>query len=225
MGNAIGQMLPMAVGVSLSPLPIVAVVFMLVTPRGRVNGPAFIAGWLIGLAIVGTIMLSLAGGAGATDHGEPATWVDAIKLALGVLLLLVGVRQWRGRLREGEEAATPRWMGALDTFGPVKALGAGVLLSGLNPKNLLLTIAGATAIAQTGIAIGQQIVVYVIFVLIAAIGVGAPVVLYFALGERSRQLLDSLKTWMARNNAAIMAVLFLIFGVKLIGDAISGLTT
>lgn len=225
MGNAIGQMLPMAVGVSLSPLPIVAVVFMLVTPRGRVNGPAFIAGWLIGLAIVGTIVLSLAGGAGATDHGEPATWVDAIKLALGVLLLLVGVRQWRGRLREGEEAATPRWMGALDTFGPVKALGAGVLLSGLNPKNLLLTIAGATAIAQTGIAIGQQIVVYVIFVLIAAIGVGAPVVLYFALGERSRQLLDSLKTWMARNNAAIMAVLFLIFGVKLIGDAISGLTT
>lgn len=225
MGNAIGQMLPMAVGVSLSPLPIVAVVFMLVTPRGRVNGPAFIAGWLIGLAIVGTIMLSLAGGAGATDHGEPATWVDAIKLALGVLLLLVGVRQWRGRLREGEEAATPRWMGALDTFGPVKTLGAGVLLSGLNPKNLLLTIAGATAIAQTGIAIGQQIVVYVIFVLIAAIGVGAPVVLYFALGERSRQLLDSLKTWMARNNAAIMAVLFLIFGVKLIGDAISGLTT
>lgn len=224
MGNAIGQMLPMAVGVSLSPLPIVAVVFMLVTPRGRVNGPAFIAGWLIGLAIVGTIMLSLAGGAGATDHGEPATWVDAIKLALGVLLLLVGVRQWRGRLREGEEAATPRWMGALDTFGPVKALGAGVLLSGLNPKNLLLTIAGATAIVQTGIAIGPQIVVYVIFILIAAVG-SAPVVLYFALGERSRRLLDSLKTWMAPNNAAIMAVLFLIFGVKLIGDAISDLTT
>jgi threonine/homoserine/homoserine lactone efflux protein len=225
MGNAIGQMLPMAVGVSLSPLPIVAVVLMLVTPRGRANGPAFVAGWLLGLAIVGTIVLSLAGGAVATDHGKPATWVDALKLALGVLLLLVGVRQWRGRLREGEEAATPRWMGALDTFSPVKALSAGVLLSGLNPKNLLLTIAGATAIAQTGIAIGQQIVVYVIFVLIAAVGVGAPVLLYFALGERSRQLLDSLKTWMARNNAAIMAVLFLIFGVKLIGDAISGLTT
>lgn len=225
MGNAIGQMLPMAVGVALSPLPIVAVVLMLVTPRGRVNGPAFVAGWLIGLAIVGTIMLSLAGGAGATDHGEPATWVDALKLALGVLLLLVGVRQWRGRPREGEEVATPKWMGALDTFTPVKALGAGVLLSALNPKNLLLTVAGATAIAQTGIAIGQQIVVYVIFVLIAAVGVGAPVVLYFALGDRSHQLLDSLKNWMARNNAAIMAVLFLIFGVKLIGDAITGLTT
>lgn len=116
-------------------------------------------------------------------------------------------------------------MGALDTFTPVKAFGAGVLLSGLNPKNLLLTIAGATAIVQTGIAIGPQIVVYVIFVLIAAVGVGAPVVLYFALGERSRRLLDSMKTWMARNNAAIMTVLFLIFGVKLIGDAISDLTT
>jgi hypothetical protein len=29
---------------------------------------------------------------------------------------------------------------------------------------------------------------------------------------------------MAQNNAAIMAVLFVILGVKLIGDAISGLT-
>jgi Sap, sulfolipid-1-addressing protein len=65
----------------------------------------------------------------------------------------------------------------------------------------------------------------VVFVLIAAVGVGAPVVLYLALGDRSRQLLDSMKNWMARNNAAIMAVLFLIFGVKLVGDAISGLTT
>lgn len=103
------------------------------------------------------IMLSLAGAAGATDRGEPATWVDALKLALGVLLLLVGVRQWHGRPREAEEVATPKWTGALDTFTSVKAFGAGVLLSGLNPKNLLRTIAGATAIVQTGIAIGSQI--------------------------------------------------------------------
>ena len=43
MGQAIGEVLPLAVGVALSPLPIVAVVLMLVTVRAKVNGPAFIS--------------------------------------------------------------------------------------------------------------------------------------------------------------------------------------
>jgi threonine/homoserine/homoserine lactone efflux protein len=225
MGNAIGQMLPSAVGVAVSPLPIVAVVLMLVSARGRVNGPVFVAGWIVGLAIVGAIVLSIAGGADATDEGEPATWVDVVELVLGILLLLVALKQWRGRPHEGEEAPVPKWMGALEAFTPPKAGGAGVVLSALNPKNLLLAIAGATAIAKTGISTGEQIGAYVVFVAIATVGVAAPVVIYFALGERSRELLDRLKSWMAANNAVIMAVLLLIIGVKLIGDAISGFST
>jgi hypothetical protein len=116
-------------------------------------------------------------------------------------------------------------MGALDGFTPVKAGGAGVVLSALNPKNLLLTIAGAAAIAQTGISTGEQAGAYVVFVAIASIGVGAPVVIAWALGDRSRHILDGLKTWLAHNNAVIMAVLLLIIGVKLIGNAISGFST
>lgn len=221
MGAAIGQVLPTAVGVALSPLPIVAIVLMLVTPRGGANGPVFVVGWLVGLAIVGAIVLLIAGGVGATDHGKPAAWVSALELSLGVLLLVAGLRQWQGRPQEREEVPTPKWMGAIETFTPVKAFGAGGLLLGVNPKNLLLTIAAASTIAQTGISAGQQAIVYAVFMVIATIGVGAPVVLYFALGSRSRQLLDRLKRWMAHNNAAILAVLFLVFGVKLVGDAIS----
>lgn len=223
MGGAIGQVLPTAVGVGISPFPIVAVVLMLVTPRGRANGPAFVLGWLLGLAVVGTIVLSIAGGLGARDHGKPAAWISGLRLALGVLLLLAALRLWRARPREGDdEASTPTWMGALDTFTSVKAFGAGALLAGVNPKNLLLTIAGASVIAQAGITAGQQALVYAVFVLIATIGVGAPVVLYFALGTRSRELLGHVKRWMAEHNAAIQAVLLVVFGVKLIGDAISG---
>ena len=42
------------------------------------------------------------------------------------------------------------------------------------------------------------------------------------LGERAGPILDGLKTWMARNNAVIMAVLCLVIGAKLVGDAITG---
>jgi hypothetical protein len=64
-----------------------------------------------------------------------------------------------------------------------------------------------------------------VFVLIASIGVATPVFIYFAMGDRSQELLDRLKTWMARNNGVIMAVLLLVIGVKLIGDAISGFSS
>jgi threonine/homoserine/homoserine lactone efflux protein len=225
MGQAIGEFLPSAVGVAISPLPIVAVVLMLVTPRGRTNGPSFVVGWCLGLTVVGAIVLGVAGGANASTNSGPATWVDVLFLVLGVLLILVAVKQFRGRPQGDEEPPTPKWMGALDAFTPVKAGGAGVVLSALNPKNLLLTIAGAAAIAQTGISTGEQVGAYVVFVAIASIGVATPVVISLAMGDRSEHLLDELKTWLARNNAVIMAVLLLIIGVKLIGNAISGLST
>jgi threonine/homoserine/homoserine lactone efflux protein len=220
-GDAIGQMLPAAVGVAISPMPIVAVVLMLVSRRGRTNGPAFVVGWVLSLTLLGAIVLVVSSGAEASDGGDPATWVGVLKLVLGALLLLVGVRQWRGRPRGGERPPPPKWMAALDTFTPVKAAGAGVLLSGLNPKNALLTIGAAAAIAGTGIAGGSQAIAYGLFVVIATVGVGAPVLLSVVLGDRARHLLDGLKDWMGANNAVIMAVLLLVLGVKLIGDGIS----
>ena len=63
------------------------------------------------------------------------------------------------------------------------------------------------------------------FVAVATIGPGAPVAIYFAMGERSKAILDELRSWMAQNNAAIMAVICLLIAAKLIGDGITGLST
>jgi threonine/homoserine/homoserine lactone efflux protein len=114
-------------------------------------------------------------------------------------------------------------MAAIADFTPVKAAGAGVLLSAPNPKNLLLAVAAATAIAATGIPGGEQAVAYAIFTLIGTIGVAAPVFIFFALGDRAPRLLGSLRAWMEHSNAVIMAVLLLVIGAKLIGDGLAGL--
>jgi hypothetical protein len=220
MGEAIGQSLATAVGVALSPVPIIAVILMLTTPRATSNGPAFLVGWLGGLAVVGAVVLLLAGPAtGGTD--DPATWAGWVKLALGLLVLLVAVRQFRGRPGPGEPAAMPRWMGAIDRFGVGRSLGIAAAFSAANPKNLLLAVAGATTIAQTGIPGGQQAAAYAIFAGVASLGVATPVVLYFAMGKRSADVLTRLKEWMSDHNAVIMSVLCLVIGVKLIGDAVS----
>jgi len=221
--DAVGQSLSFAVGVAVSPVPIVGVVLMLGTPRARSNGLAFLLGWLAGIAVVGAIVLVAAGGAGAAENGQAADWVSVLKLILGGLLIAVAVRQWRGRPRPGEEPALPAWMRTIDRFTAPKAGGFGILLSGVNPKNLLLIVGGAAAIAQTGASTGQQAAALAVFAVVATLGTGAPVALYLALGDRSASLLGELKDWMSRNNAAIMAVIALIIAAKLIGDAISAL--
>jgi threonine/homoserine/homoserine lactone efflux protein len=222
-GQAIGQVLSFGVGVTLSPVPIIAVVLMLATPKGRTNGPAFLAGWIFGLAAAGTILLLAASGASASKNGAPADWVSVVKIALGVLLLLLALRQWRGRPRGDADPQLPGWMKKIDTFTPPKASGMAVLLSAVNPKNLLLIVGAAAAIAQTGTSTGDQAVALAVFVILGTIGPGIPVGIYFLMGDRAGTILESLRGWMARENATIMAVLCLIIGAKLIGDAISAL--
>ena len=224
MGQAIGGSLALAIGIALSPLPIIAVVLMLTTRQARVNGPVFVLGWLAGLAVVGAIVLCVAGPSGASNDGEPATWVSWLKIVLGAALLLVAVRQFRGRPKDAGQAALPKWMGMIDTIRPPAAFGLAALLAGANPKNLLLAVGGAASIGQTGISGGQQAIAYAVFALIGTLGVGAPAAIYFAMGERAARILSGLKDWMGQHNAVIMSVLCLVIGAKLIGDAIGGLT-
>jgi threonine/homoserine/homoserine lactone efflux protein len=222
MGEAVGQVLSLGVGVALSPIPIIGVVLMLATPRGRTNGAAFIAGWIAGLSVAGAIVLLVAGGLEPRTEGHPADWVNALKALLGLALLLIAVKQWRDRPRAGDEPRMPTWMRAIDRFTAGRAAALGVALSAINPKNLLLVVGAAAAIAQTEASTGRQVGALAIFVFIGTLGPATPVAIHLAMGERSRRFLDELRDWMSRHNHAIMAVVCLVIAAKLIGDAITG---
>jgi hypothetical protein len=224
MGAAIGEMLPLAIGIAISPLPIIAIILMLITPKARSNGLAFLGGWMLGLAVVGTIVLIVANTAGIATSSGPSQTVSIIKLVLGLLLLVVAWRQFTKRTKPGEDAPLPKWMRALDSFTPGRSVAVGALLSGVNPKNLILTATAAAGIAQSGIGGLQQAVVLILLILIGSIGIIAPVAVYFAMGDKATRVLDGWKTWLAANNATVMMVLFLVFGVTLIGKGISGLS-
>ena len=222
-GQAVGQSLALAVAAAVSPFPVIGIVLMLTSPRARSNGTAFLLGWLVGCAAVGTAVLVLSTGADASDSSGPATWTGIVRIVLGVLLVFLSRKYWRGRPRGGEEAELPGWMAAIDSFTTRRAAGMGFLLSAANPKNLLLTVGGAVAIAQTGISARDQAIAMAIFVAIASAGVGIPFLLHLALGDRAARTLAQAKTWMAMNNDAIMAILLLVIGAKLIGDGIGAL--
>jgi threonine/homoserine/homoserine lactone efflux protein len=224
MGQALGSIVPLAAAVAIFPVPVIAVVLLLASERGRLKGLAFVAAWCVGLAGVGALVLAFAGAADAGAGGEPASWASLLLLGLGLLVLGLAAKQWRGRPRGGDEAATPGWMRSLGDFTVARSAGAGFALSALNPKNVLLTVAAGAEIAQSGLSASPALAVLAVYVLLASAGVLTPLVYVLVRGDRSRQPLDALRGWMARNNAVIMTVLFVLIGAKLIGDAIAGLS-
>jgi hypothetical protein len=220
-GGAIGEMLPLAIGIAISPLAIVAVILILTTPRARTNSLAFLGGWLLALAVVSGVALAATD---AADSGGPRTIVTVLKIALGVLLLILAWRGFRGRPAPGEEAPLPKWMAALDRFTPVRSLAVAALFGGVKPKNLILAATAAAGIAGSGLGGAEQVVVLLLLILVASIGIIAPVAVYFLMDEeKSARVLGGWKTWLVANNSAVMIVLFLVFGVVLLGKGIGGL--
>ena len=100
-----------------------------------------------------------------------------------------------------------------------------MLLAGVNPKNLLLTVAAATGLAQLGLSTADAVGSIVVFVIVGSLTIAIPVVYYLVGGEHARKELDHTKTWLGIHNAAVMAVLFVVFGVDLIAKGLPPLTS
>jgi threonine/homoserine/homoserine lactone efflux protein len=218
MGAAFGAILGQAVGVAISPVPIIAVILMLFSKAARLNSLSFLAGWIIGLLVVGTVVL--ASGVTASD-GAPSTASGWIKLLIGALFLALGVRQWSSRPAHGETASVPAWMAKIDDFTATKAFGVGVLLSAVNPKNLGLTIAAAATIGGSGLSTSGEYIVMLLFVAVASSTVAAPVILNLLLGSKAAATLTTMKEWLTANNATVMSVLFVVLGANVFGAGLS----
>ena len=218
MGSVIGELLPLAIGIAVSPVPIIAVILMLFSPRAGSTSVGFMIGWLLGIVIATGIFTAISGG--LTTGGAPSATSSWIKVVLGLLLFSVGARQWRGRHEPHEP---PKWMAAIDDFTLPKSLGLGFLLAAINPKNLILAAGAGVIIGSAGLSIGSEIGSIAVFTAIAGATVAVPVIAYLVAAEKMRGPLDRLKAWLETNNAAVMGVLILVLGAVLLGKGISGL--
>ena len=222
MAAVIGDLLPLAVGIAISPIPIIAVILMLLSRRATATGTGFLLGWVVGIVLVTVIALALVGEAGNTAGGEPSTLSSVLKLVLGAALILLAGRQWQGRPKEGETGAMPKWMDAIESFSLGRALLLGFGLSAVNPKNLLLSLAAGSTIGAAHLPTGEVVVATVVFTLLACSTVAVPVAGYLAARERMAAPLDRLRTWLTQNNTVVMAVLLVVIGTVLLGEGIAG---
>ena len=221
MGQVIGDILPLAIGVAISPIPIIAAILMLLSPKAKGTSVGFLLGWVAGIVVAVTLFTLLSSVIPATDDTAAKPVQGVIPLLLGAGLLLLALRQWRTRPAPGEQAALPKWMSAIDTMTAGKGFGLGFLLAAVNPKNLLMGAAAGLAIGGAGLDVGADVVAILVFTLVAACSVAVPVIAYLVASQRMGGPLESLRSWLVQNNATVMAVLLLVIGVVLIGKGIA----
>jgi Sap, sulfolipid-1-addressing protein len=220
MGEAIGAVLAFAVGVGLSPIPLIAIVLMLFTARARPNGLAFLLAWLAGLGAVFTVLYLLSDPLDLGTDDAATEGVAWLKVGLGVLLLMAAARKWHRRPAPGEPGTVPGWMAGLGGVGPARAAGIGLLLA-VNPKNLLLGVGAATNLAALAATGGEAVAAGVAFVLVGSAGVIAAVVYERVGGAAARTRLDDAKGWLMANSATVLMVLYVVFGAVLISEGLA----
>jgi threonine/homoserine/homoserine lactone efflux protein len=208
---ALGDVLPLAAAIALSPFPVIPAILLLFTPRPRASGVGFLAGWATGIA--GTAVLVAALAAVVEGGDQPPAWAAPTRIVLGVALLALGVRQWIGRR---EAKGTPAWMAALEDTTPAQAVKLGLLLSAANPKIVLLAAAAGVGIGAADLPPARVVLVILLFTVLASVTVTLPMVVHAVGGDRALAPLGRARAWLEANNAAVLAVVFVVIGAVLL---------
>ena len=219
---AIGEMLPVATAIALTPLNVIAMVLILGGPRGRVGGPALLLGWLAALSSVTAVAVLLV--EKASEGGRASSpFVPWLQLALCLLLFWAALRLWQGRPKGDADPATPKWVASIAEVRPARALVLGATMCLANPKIIALVLAGMTSLAYLPLSTGQIAAVAAIFLLLGSSPMIVLVLAHAFGGDGTAARIQGLKTFMLRNNNVIMMVVFAVLGVSVFGKGISGL--
>ena len=211
-----GEMLALAGGIAFSPIPIAAVILILMTPQGRRNSLAFVIGWLLGLSALLLSVILVVGRIDAAG-GPRFPWIGpSLQVLFGLFLWSLAFRIWRSRPRSEESEKTPVWMEKLDQFGWAKSLSLAVVLGVANLKNLPITVQAGILVSR-GPDWGEgRWWLILLFLAVGLLGVGAPLVVATLFPRRSDQVLRAWRRWLCRHNALVLTCLFSGIGAMLL---------
>ena len=213
-----------ALGVAASPLPIVAVLVMLLSRRAAVGSIAMASAWVLGNVVAITIAINFASRlegpvAGTRPSGRGSHHRAARGRARHHRMALT---PWA--VRSPEPQAPPRWVAAVDGFSPAGGAFVAFTNATTSPKNLALALSAGLAIQSIRRPAGE-LTGALIYVLVACTAVVVPVVVYFAGGHRSRRVIERWKRVITSQAAAIMEFTLLVLGVALMAKGLYNLLT
>ncbi|WP_311243280.1 GAP family protein [Microbacterium sp. WCS2018Hpa-23] len=237
MTDLVLSLLPLALGVVMSPLAIMALVAVLLSQRARVNGVMFLIGWALGVFIGVFASFAVLGFFEIHERNAPPLWVPIVRLLIGISLLLGAVwiyRRGRAHTLAMAQASSPTevtaaapqlpgWLKSVETFTPARslALGAGIFL--LNPVDLSCAILAALDVRLAALDTTASVLVLLIFGLVGVLPIGIPVVLVLVKGEAADPALHRIRAWIASHTSVLNAALVLVIAVLQLQKAVSAL--
>lgn len=192
--------------------------------RAQLNGFIYAVAFLIGGLLIMSIVLAF--GSIGPNQDARKTAAQVLELLLGLLLLATAWRLHRGEApRESPDrpGRTQAALAKLSGLTPPAAFSAGLLLGIGGPKRLTIAVVSAATISGAGLTTGEDIVLVVLYVVVAATLVWAPVGIYLVAGARARTWLTTAEEWLTANQRLVAMYSLLVFGLALVGDALAQL--
>jgi len=222
MWTAIGETLPLATGLALSPVAIATAVILLMGRAGRTKTLVFGVGWFAALLLLATIAELVVETVDAEDPGVAETGIDLVQLAFAGLFLGLAVLAWIKRPREdrdGEPGILDRLDGLSTPGAFAMGLGQGVLVI----KNVPLAVGAGARLGEAALGRGEAAFALVLFALIAALGVLVPLAIAAVGGQRIQPALVRTREWLDTNMTAISIVVLVILGAYFLGQGLGAL--
>jgi zinc transporter ZupT len=209
------NLLLIALAVALDPLPLTAFMVVLPSKRGVRKGAAFVFGWLVSLAAVVTITVLATGNNPPKPKTVPSLAALAVKIAIGVILVVIAVRHRRKMAQPRPPKKPPKWQASVDSMSPWFAMG---LAPALQPWGLIA--AGAATVVEAKLSSWQDyLVLFAFCVLGSSTYVGMEI--YAAVRpEQSQAFLATFRKWIDGHMDQVIIWGSLILGFWLIADSI-----
>ena len=206
---------PMAIGIALSPGPVLAVIVLLMSRQAKTSAPAFLIGWLLPLLGVGILIIFLPGV--VASHGGLSDTTGIVKVILGIVLMIVAIPIWKKRPKSDDEMKVPKMFSEIDKFGMGKSFLAGFLTSVFDIKVLALTASAAAHIhATTLVEYTETIIGVILFTLLASVTIILPIIVYFLFPKKMKLFAEKFKTFLIKYYTIIIVTMLLVFGLVLI---------
>jgi threonine/homoserine/homoserine lactone efflux protein len=217
----VAELVPQALGLAASPLPLIAVLLMVLSPNGRGRSIGFAAGRILG--VLATVAAVAALSELATRGDEGTRTGSVIRLVLGAAFVLLAFSKFRARPKGAAEPKTPNWMLALDGMSPAKALGTGFGVTVANPKELFFGIAAGVVIGSATLPPASLAAAVLVYAALATVTVVVPVVAYLFVGARVQAVLEPVRAWLVRRYDLVIAIVLAVIGAVMVVKGITGL--
>jgi heme/copper-type cytochrome/quinol oxidase subunit 4 len=201
--------------ITLEPIPLTAFLLVLMSKGGVRKGAAFIFGWLLSLAAVVAITLLFTGNKPPKSNTAPSLAGLAIKIAIGLVLVFIGLRRRAKMGQPKKPKKPPKWQTGIDNMSPWVCIGLAPLTQ---PWGLVA--AGVATIMEAKLSSAQSYIAIFLFCVLSTATYLVMEIYAAFRPERAQTILQGIRTWIDTHTDQVIVILSIALGLWLLGKSI-----